>query len=125
MAAVSVSVGGLWRTSVDVTADTTWEQLKQLIRLKTAVPESKQRLTPCGADESVACGLGDGDEVMCEWGKLVGGGHPLHSAGEEFCPHQMPNARHCAVAAPEMSNTVLRTHAGGWRRVMWVCGCRP
>ena len=92
MAAVSVSVGGLWRTSVDVTADTTWKQLKRLIRNKTAVFEDEQRLTPCGADESVACGLGDGDEVMCEWGKLDRGRHPLHFAGEDFCPtpHPMP-----------------------------------
>ena len=101
MAAVSVSVGGLWRTSVDVAADTTWWQLKQLIQEKTAVPEDSQRLTPCGADKSVACGLGDGDEVMCEWGALASGGHPLHSAGEEFC-HQMPNAatlRGCGTRA--------------------------
>ena len=117
MAAVSVSVGGLWRTSVDVTADTTWQQLKQLIREKTAVPVSAQRLTPCCEEEWVECGLGDGDEVMCEWVKLNFGWHQLHYAGEEFCPHQMPNARHCAVAAPETSNTVLHTHAGGWRRV--------
>ena len=64
--AMSVSVGGLWRTSVGVTADTTWRQLKELIREKTAVPVDSQRLTPCGADASKACGLGDGDEVMCE-----------------------------------------------------------
>ena len=97
MAAVSVSVGGLWRTSVDVTADTTWVQLKQLIRDKTAVPVDKQRLTPSGKDESAACGLGDGDEVMCEWVKLPGGSHPLHYAGEDFCPtpHPMP-ATDCA-----------------------------
>lgn len=97
MAAVSVSVGGLWRTSVDVTADTTWEQLKQLILNKTAVPEDDQRLTPIGEDESAACGLGDGDEVMCEWGMLLFGQHPLHYAGEDFCPtpHPMP-ATDCA-----------------------------
>ena len=81
--AVSVSVGGLWRTSVDVTAETTWEQLKLLIQVKTAVPMDKQRLTPSGEDESAACGLGDGDEVMCEWGKLGSGRHPLHRAGED------------------------------------------
>ena len=80
---VSVSVGGLWRTSVDVTARTTWEQLKQLIQVKTAVPWDAQRLTPSGEDESAACGLGDGDEVMCEW-KLDNGGHPLHVAGDFF-----------------------------------------
>ena len=92
MAAVSVSVGGLWRTCVDVTARTTWRQLKQLIRDKTAVLLSAQRLTPSGENESVACGLGDGDEVMCEWVKLTGGSHPLHCAGEEFLPtpHPMP-----------------------------------
>ena len=92
MAAVSVSVGGLWHTSVDVTADTTWEQLKKLIRGRTAVLVDSQRLTPCGADESEVCGLGDGDEVMCEWGDLGPGWHPLHVAGEEFCPpHEMPS----------------------------------
>jgi len=94
---VSVSVGGLWRTSVDVTADTTWEQLKQLIRKKTGVDEFYQRLTPSGEDESAACGLGDGDEVMCEWGEMDDGKHPLHFAGEDFCPtpHPMP-ATDCA-----------------------------
>ena len=97
MATVSVSVGGLWHTSVDVTAETTWEQLKELIQVKTAVPHVDQRLTPCGEDESAACGLGDGDEVMCEWGKLPYGSHPLHIAGEDFCPtpHPMP-ATDCA-----------------------------
>ena len=91
-----MSVGGLWRTSVDVTADTTWEQLKQLIQDKTAVPWDDQRLTPSCEDDS-ACGLGDGDEVMCEWGKLPAGRHPLHYAGEDFCPtpHPMP-ATDCA-----------------------------
>ena len=97
MAAVSVSVGGLWRTSVDVTEDTTWKQLKQLIQDKTAIRTYDQRLTPCGEDESAACGLGDGDEVMCEWGKLFDGKQPLHYAGEDFCPtpHPMP-ATDCA-----------------------------
>ena len=94
---VSVSVGGLWRTSVDVTARTTWKQLKELIWNKTAIRESAQRLTPSGEDETAACGLGDGDEVMCEWGRLVLGAHPLHCAGEDFCPtpHPMP-ATDCA-----------------------------
>ena len=97
MAAVSVSVGGLWRTSVDVAAGTTWWQLKQLIQDKTAIRTYDQRLTPSGEDESAACGLGDGDEVMCEWGKLPAGAHPLHDAGEDFCPtpHPMP-ATDCA-----------------------------
>ena len=101
--AVSVSVGGLWRTSVDVTADTTWEELKQLIWNKTAVPQSYQRLTPSGEDESVACGLGDGDEVMCEWGKLYDGRHPLYFAGEDFvplptrCPPPTAQTRHTVI----------------------------
>lgn len=94
---MSVSVGGLWRTSVDVTAETTWRQLKQLIRDKTGVEAIYQRLTPTGEDESAACGLGDGDEVMCEWRKLLACRHPLHFAGEDFCPtpHPMP-ATDCA-----------------------------
>ena len=119
MAAVSVSVGGLWRTSVDVTADTTWKQLKQLIRNKTAIWEDDQRLTPSGEDESAACGLGDGDEVMCEWVKLYNGRHPLHYAGEDFCPtpHPMP-ATDCAHQTHEcvcVCNTLLHihTHADG------------
>ena len=91
MAAVSVSVGGLWRTSVDVTAETTWRQLKELIWNKTAVPMRDQRLTPSGEDESAACGLGDGDEVMCEWVKLPAGSHPLHFAGEDFLSHSPPH----------------------------------
>jgi hypothetical protein len=42
--------GGLWHTSVDVTAETTWKQLKQLIESKTAIWEVYQRLTPGGED---------------------------------------------------------------------------
>ena len=78
---VGVSVGGLWRTSVSVTEETTWRELKRLIRSKTGVPDRCQRLTPYGEDEDAACGLGDGDEVMCEW-ELPRGLHPLHDAGE-------------------------------------------
>ena len=78
---VGVSVGGLWRTSVSVTDTATWWELKQLIRGKTGVPVWSQRLTPYGEDEHAACGLGDGDEVMCEW-ELPYGEHPLHRAGE-------------------------------------------
>lgn len=78
---VGVSVGGLWRTSVSVTEETTWSELKRLIRNKTGVRVGYQRLTPDGEDEHAACGLGDGDEVMCEW-ELDDGWHPLHRAGE-------------------------------------------
>ena len=78
---VGVSVGGLWRTSVSVTEETTWSELKELIRNKTGVFAQYQRLTPDGEDEHAACGLGDGDEVMCEW-ELPYGSHPLHWAGE-------------------------------------------
>ena len=78
---VGVSVGGLWRTSVSVTEKTTWRELKQLIRSKTGVLTCYQRLTPYGEDLDAACGLGDGDEVMCDW-ELPGGSHPLHCAGE-------------------------------------------
>ena len=78
---VGVSVGGLWRTSVSVTDATTWDELKQLICCVTGVPDGCQRLTPYGEDEDAACGLGDGDEVMCEW-ELPYGEHPLHFAGE-------------------------------------------
>ena len=95
---VSVSVGGRWRTSVDVTADTTWEQLKQLINQKTGLQSHAQRLTPSGEDESVACGLRDGDEVLCEWDNLGFGRHPLHYAGEFFSNplHDTETARrHC------------------------------
>ena len=78
---VGVSVGGLWRTSVSVTDTTTWKKLKQLICSKTGVDGVYQRLTPDGEDWDAACGLGDGDEVMCEW-ELLYGEHPLHYAGE-------------------------------------------
>ena len=77
---VGVSVGGLWRTSVSVTEETTWRELMRLIDRKTGVPEGCQRLTPYGEDEHAACGLGDGDEVMCEW-ELPDGRPPLHYAG--------------------------------------------
>ena len=78
---VGVDVGGLWRTSVSVMGTTTWRELKRLIYNKTGVPLWAQRLTPYGEDENAACGLGDGDEVMCEW-KLHLGMHPLHYACE-------------------------------------------
>ena len=78
---VGVSVGGLWRTSVSVSDTTTWWKLKELIRKQTGVSYYTQRLTPYGEDEHAACGLGDGDEVMCEW-ELPNGSHPLHFAGE-------------------------------------------
>ena len=78
---VGVDVGGLWRTSVSVTGTTTWRELKRLICSKTGVPTWYQRLTPDGEDLDAACGLGDGDEVMCEW-ELPYGWHPLHCAGE-------------------------------------------
>ena len=78
---MGVDVGGLWRTNVSVTETTTWDELKRLIRNKTGVPEVYERLTPDGEDGSAACGLGDGDEVMCEW-ELPDGWHPLHRAGE-------------------------------------------
>ena len=108
MAAVSVSVGGLWRTSVDVTADTTWWQLKELIWKKAAVPEDSQRLTPCGEDESVACGLGDDDEVMCEWGKLSDGRHPLHTASIVAQLYPTTQQRGVAdTAIPDLCKTVL------------------
>ena len=79
---VGVNVGGLWRTSVSVTDTTTWDELKQLIRSKTGVWEFNQRMTPDGERHSAACGLGDGDEVMCEW--ELGSWHPLHCAGESW-----------------------------------------
>ena len=78
---VGVSVGGLWRTSVTVTEKTTWRVLKELIYKKTGLSYYTQRLTPYGEDLDAACGLGDGDEVMCEW-ELDEGWHPLHWAGE-------------------------------------------
>ena len=78
---VGVSVGGLWRTSVSVTEETTWSELKRLIWNKTGVHTWCQRLTPYGKDLHAACGLGDGDEVMCEW-ELPNCRHPLHRAGE-------------------------------------------
>ena len=78
---VGVSVGGLWRTSVSVTDATKWWELKRLICSKIGVHPMCQRLTPDGEDWSAACGLGDGDEVMCDW-KLPLGMHPLHYAGE-------------------------------------------
>ena len=74
-------VSVVWPTSVSVTEETTWRELKDLICIKTAVSDYDQRLTPSGEDGSAACGLGDGDEVMCEW-KLPYGEHPLHRAGE-------------------------------------------
>ena len=92
---VSVSVGSLWRTSVEVTADTTWGQLKLLIRDKTAVLENRQRLTPGGEDDSAACGLSDGDEVLCEWEDLGGGAHPLHIAGDKFISNPAIGWRCC------------------------------
>ena len=37
MVVVSVSIGGVWRTGVEITAETTWRQLKALIEDKIQV----------------------------------------------------------------------------------------
>ena len=92
MSAVSVNVGGYWRTSVSITEAATWDELKQLIWERTGVPDWRQRLTPNGeADEAV----GAVDEVMCEWGELASGQHPLHVAGGSNTPRTVYSIQYC------------------------------
>lgn len=81
---VTICVGGLWRTSIPITAKTTWWELKSMITRKTAVPVHHQRLTPDNEkdDDWTPVGLDDGDDVLCEWGILDHGRHPLHWAAE-------------------------------------------
>jgi hypothetical protein len=80
VAQVTVNVGGLWRTRVNVDATTTWRDFKTSIRRATGVPDGYQQLTPrAAADIDTLCQLVDGDEVLCEWD--LEGSHPLHYAG--------------------------------------------
>ena len=110
---VSVCVDGLWRTSED-TVDTTWSELKNLICNKTAIPDDLLWLTPSSEDESEACGLSNGDEVMCEWA-LVFGRHPLHFAGNDFCPRTRWNtlSMHCPHTAmgTHTQHCIAHTHS--------------
>lgn len=77
MVVVGVSVGGLWNTSITVDKSTTWWDVQKRIRAKTAIPECDQRLTPFGKG-SAECGLGEGDELVCEVAEYT---FPLKEAG--------------------------------------------
>lgn len=77
---ISINVGGLWRTHVDISEETTWKELKILICNMTAIWPQFQCLVPNNNNDTNAyCELEDGDEVFCNW-ELYFGYHPLHLA---------------------------------------------
>jgi len=75
---ISVNVGGLWRTSVELKEEATWRDLETEIEKVTGVPTHLQKLEPNGENDD-NCELEEGDDVFCDW-KLDFGCHPLHYA---------------------------------------------
>ena len=75
---ISVNMGGLWRTSVELKEDATWMDLRMEIGKVTGIIACFQKLEPCG-DNNKKCELEEGDDVFCDW-KLSHGTHPLHNA---------------------------------------------
>jgi ankyrin repeat protein len=75
---ISVNVGGLWRTSVELKEEAKWRHLKIEIEKVTSIPSYCQKLSPDDKN-SKKCELEEGDDVFCDW-KLSYGGHPLHHA---------------------------------------------
>lgn len=79
MPTINISVGGLWRTTIEITETTTWEQLRALIDRATGLPTTMQLITPSMGENT---GLTDGDELMVEWHERAGN-HPLHYAARD------------------------------------------
>jgi len=75
---VSVNVGGLWRTSVELKEEGTWKDLKNEIKKVTGIWNIYQKLKP-DDNYDERCELEEGDEVFCDW-ELPDGNHPLHHA---------------------------------------------
>jgi ankyrin repeat protein len=78
---LSVNVGGLWRTEVELKEKATWYDLKKEIGKVTGIPLFSQKLKPNGKDKK-KCELEEGDDVFCDW-KLLDGYYPLHCAAED------------------------------------------
>jgi len=75
---ISVNVGGLWRTSVELKEEATWHHLKKEIEKVTGIWEYWQKLEPYDKYDK-KCELEEGDDVFCDW-ELFDGYHPLHFA---------------------------------------------
>jgi len=73
---ISVNVGGLWRTSVELKEGATWWDLRNEIENVTGIWQFWQKLEPTDENNN-KCFLEEGDDVYCNW-KLPGGAHPLH-----------------------------------------------
>jgi len=77
---ISVNVGGLWRTSVELKEEATWYDLKNEINKVIGISSYCQKLEPNDEDDN-KCELEEGDDVFCDW-KLPYGDHPLHCAAK-------------------------------------------
>jgi len=75
---ISVNVGGLWRTEVELEEEATWLELIYKIQKVTGIWTGCQRLTPSN-NYNNKCELEEGDDVFCDW-ELPNGRHPLHNA---------------------------------------------
>lgn len=75
---ISVNVGGLWRTEVELEEEATWKDLKYKIEKVSGIWTSTQKLEPNG-ENCDKCELEEGDDVFCDW-KLSDRSHPLHHA---------------------------------------------
>ncbi len=82
MPTININVGGLWRTTIEITETTTWYQLAFLIQEATGLPTDIQLTTPSMGEDRGVTGLTDGDELMVEWRERVGN-HPLHYAARD------------------------------------------
>ena len=80
MRRISVNVGGLWRTSVELKEEATWHDLKNEIGKVTGIMIFGQKLEPCGKYDK-KCELEEGEDVYCDW-ELSDGDHPLHHAAK-------------------------------------------
>jgi len=76
---VSVNVGGLWQTNVNLEEGATWLDLKKHIKHATGINTFYQQLTPNG-NHNERCELTD-NNVLCEW-RSHNGKHPMHYAAE-------------------------------------------
>ena len=76
---ISVNVGGLWRTPIELKEEATWYDLKIEIGKVTGIPSDFQKLEPNDNDNK-KCKLEEGDDVFCDWKLLLNGYHPLHYA---------------------------------------------
>ncbi len=75
---ISVNVGGLWRTSLELKEDATWLHLKKEIKDATGIWPFNQKMEPDG-DFDKKCELEEGDDVFCDW-ISPDGNHQLHNA---------------------------------------------